>query len=366
MDIIKLRRKVKIQKFRALFDLGKQREKDIYLAILKLAEENDDKITPELIIEKFFKGRPKELGIRIIQNCTIDGIFDDEGNISEVGREALTDNKVFLNEYGAYEFWVTFDTLLPQLILDIKPISVYKKENDDILKVIEEVPNWIKYLENKKIELLNKGKDVVKINQFLPHIEKLRNNLNLSIHFYIAPLDHLEESKLVVTGDLRKNFSEIPQFFFEEVWSSLLGSESSKWDNIKSVLLCNFDDVKDNNSRLNFTIDKIFPNPSILDLGVFDDVTVKNIPIKPVNEKEAIRWANWILEQEIKDYLGEDSFLELCNNIAEKSQFSDFEISFISQRVLAQKFIKRETNGQLKFLEKFWFLQTPIDLKIKI
>lgn len=366
MDIIKLRRKVKIQKFRALFDLGKQREKDIYIALLKLAEENNGIITPELIIEKFFKGRPRELGIRIIQNCKIDGLFDEEGNISEEGREALIDNKVFLNENGAYEFWVTFDPLLPQIILDIKPISVYKKENEAVLKVIEEVPKWIKYLENKKVELLNKNKDVVKVNHFLPHIEKLRNNLNVSIHFSIAPQDHSDESKLVVTGDLRKNFSEIQQYSFEEVWSSLLGRESSSWDQEKSVLLCKFDEVKETNSRINFSIDKTFPSPTILELEKFDDVTVKNIPVKPVNEKEANKWANWILEQEIKDYIDEDSYLELCNNIAMKPQLLDFEISFISQRELAKKFIKRESNGQLKFLEKYWFLQTPLDLKIKI
>ena len=365
MDIIKLRRKIKIQKFRAIIDLGKQREKDIYIAILKLAEENDGIITPVLIIEKFFKGRPRELGIRIIQNCKIDGLFDEEGNISEEGREALTDNKVFLNENGAYEFWVTFDPLLKQTILNIKTISVYKKDNVDILKVIEEVPNWIKYLENKKVELLNKNKDVVKINHFLPHIEQLRNNLKASIHFDIAPQDHLVESKLVVTGDLRKNLSEIPQYSFEEVWSSLLGSESNKWDPIKSVLLCKFDEVKENNSRLNFAIDKTFPSPIILELGKFDDVIVKNISVKPVNENEANKWANWILEQEIKDYIDEDFYLKLCNNIAAKPQFSDFEISFISQKELAKKYIIREANGQLKFLEKFWFLQTPLDLKIK-
>lgn len=364
MDTIKLKRKVEIQRFRAIIDLGRQREKEVYLAILKLAQENEWRITPELIIERFFEGRPIDFAIRIIQNCKIDGLFDDIGNISEEGKIALRENKVFLKESGAYEFWTTLDPLIPQKILDIKPVDVRqmsKKANRGSLQLI---PDWIKKLENQKINLLNKNREIIKIYEFLPQIEKLNNNLNLNIHFEIPPFGITEESKIMVVGDLKKNLSQIPKYTFEEIWLSLLGSKKNRWDSDKSTLLCTFDDVEQEESRLKFLIDQKFSTPQILDLGKFEDLIVRNIPIRPPNELEANKWANWILEHEIKNYIDEDSYEELCINISSKHQFSDFQITFPSQRDLAEKFISRNVEGEVKFSEKFWYLQTPIDLKI--
>ncbi len=365
MDTIKLKRKVEIQRFRAIIDLGRQREKEVYIAILKLAQENEGIITPELIIESFFEGRPIDFAIRIIQNCKIDGLFDDYGHISEEGKVALSENKIFLGENGAYEFWTTLDPLIPQLILDIKLIDVRQMNKKANRGSVEVIPDWIKNLENQKINLLNKNKDVIKIYEFLPQIEVLKNYLNVTVHFHITPLEVSEESKLMVAGDLRKNLTQIPKYSFEEIWFSLLGIEKNKWDPNKSALLYNFEDVKDNNSRMSFSIDKQFQRPDILDLGKFEDVSVRNIPIIPVNEKEANIWANWILEQEINNYTYEESYIEICYGIASKPQFSDFQIAFPSQIELAEKFIRREDNGEIKFLEKFWYLQTPIDLRIK-
>ena len=120
LPIIRLKRKIIIEKFRTILDIGRQNEKQSYLAVLKLAEEKGGRITPEAIIEEFFKGRPILLGERLIQRCIYQGLFDNNGYITDEGKIALEENMVYIKERGAYDIWVTNDPLITQKILDLK------------------------------------------------------------------------------------------------------------------------------------------------------------------------------------------------------------------------------------------------------
>ena len=87
----------------------------------------------------------------------------------------------------------------------------------------------------------------------------------------------------------------------------------------------------DNSSRLSFKITKSFKNPKILDLGTFNNLTVNNIPIIPINNEEANKWAIWILEQKIVDYLDTEDYTNLCSEIIKMKTFEKYEITLPSQ-----------------------------------
>ena len=129
MDLINLKRKVNIEKYRGILELGRQKNKESYLAILKLAEENNNIVKPEDIIERFFKGRPQQLGHRLIKICQINGLLDEKGILTEIGLEALRENKIYLREFGAYDFWITKDPLISQKLINIEGCDIFKKDN---------------------------------------------------------------------------------------------------------------------------------------------------------------------------------------------------------------------------------------------
>ena len=110
MDSINLKRKVKVEKFRGILDIGRQQEKDSYIAVLKLAQEKGDKVEPKDIIDKFFKDRPENLGERLIHRCFIYGLLTEDGQLTEEGKVAIEENKVFLKENGAYNIWTSRDS----------------------------------------------------------------------------------------------------------------------------------------------------------------------------------------------------------------------------------------------------------------
>jgi len=361
MDTIRLKRWVRVSNYAAILDLGKLREKQSFLSILKLAEENDGKITPELIVEKFFKGRPLNLGKRLIQNCRLIDLFDNKNNITEAGLESLKENMIFEKFNGAYTLWTTKDPLIPQIILDIRDIDIFKMRDSSNKGKTELIPLWLKDLEGTKITLLNDKKEQVKVYEFQNLIKRTNNRLNLTLRFNINPNVGAANNQALVTGDLNKVLDEVPKHTYLDIWLDLLGNEKHKWDLSKNVYMCNFEELTDK-ERLNFLINITFKQPKVLDLGSFDDVTVKDIPIYPQNEEDANLWANWILEYRIDTYLNKKEYNDLCQSIKEMSIFSDYNIEFPDQDTLAQLFVYTSVEGEIEYPEKFWYLKTPLDL----
>lgn len=365
METINLKRKVEIEKFRGILDIGRHQKKDSYIAILKLAEENGGKVEAKDIINKFFKERPEHLGERLIYRCFIYGLLTKDGNLTEEGKIAIEENKIFLKENGAYNFWTSRDPLIPQIFLDIKEIDVFKMKEDSKHNEPIQLPIWIKELENKRINLFNKKNEVIKIYEFRDLIKEMENDLDITIHYILSPSNKIEDNKLIITGDLKKNLSILPNYSYEDIWLSLLGSESDRWDNKNKTFLCFFNEI-DAKSRFTFKISKSFKNPEILDLGKFDDLNVNNVPVKPINKEEANKWALWLLEEKINDYLDIEEYKKLCLEIKSMKEFENFDINLPSQEDIAENFLYINEKGETEYLNKYWFIKTPMDLDPKI
>jgi len=365
VDRINLKRKVEIEKFRGILDIGRQQKKESYISILKLAEENGGKVEAKDIINKFFKDRPESLGERLIHRCYLYGLLTEDGQLTGEGKLAIEENKVFLKENGAYNFWTTKDPLIKQILLNLKGISVFRMKERSKVKDLINIPGWIKNLENERITLFNKKNEVVKIYEFRDLVQDMENDLNIKIHYIVSPLDKIEEHKLLITGDLEKGLTELPKYSYEDIWLSLLGKESDRWDKESNAYMCNLDEL-DNSSRLSFNITKSFKNPKILDLGTFNNLRVNNIPIIPINNEEANNWAKWILKQKIIDYLDTEDYSNLCFEIIKMKAFEKFEISLPAQEEMTKFFLKESEEGDIEFMEKYWYLKSPLELEPKI
>ncbi len=365
MDPINLKRKVEIEEFRGILDIGRQQKKESYISILKLAEENGGKVEATDIVNKFFKGRPKSLGVQLIHRCYLNGLLTEEGQLTEEGKLAIEENKVYIKENGAYSFWTTRDSLIPQILLNVKEIDVNQMKNGLKAKELVNIPEWIKNLENEKRTLFNHKNEVIKIYEFQDLVQEMENQLKITVHYIVSPSDKIEEHKLLITGDLKKELTTLPEYSYEDIWLSLLGKDSHRWDRERSAYRCRLDEL-DHGSRLSFTISKSFKNPKFLDLGTFDDVEVNNIPIIPLNNQEANKWAIWILEERITDYLDSESYMSLCSDIIKIGSFDAYEISLPTQVEMANIFMITHEQGDIEFMEKYWYLKSPLELEPEI
>ena len=364
-DSINLKRKIEVEKFRGILDIGKQQKKESYISILKLAEENGDKVEAKDIINKFFEDRPESLGERLIHRCSLYGLLTEDGRLTEEGKTAIEENKVFLKENGAYSFWTTKDPLIKQILLNVEDINLFTMKKGNKIKEMINIPEWIKNLENERITLFNKKNEVIKIYEFRDLVQEMENDLNITIYYIVSPSDKIEEHKLLITGDLEKGLTELPKYSYEDIWLSLLRKESDRWDKESNAYMCKLDEL-DDNSRSSFKITRSFKNPEILDLGIFNDLTVNNIPIIPINNEEANKWAIWILEQKINDYLGTEDYSELCSKIIKMKAFEKYEISLPTQEEMAKRFTIGSRGEDIEFMEKFWYLKSPLELEPKI
>lgn len=365
LDSINLKRKIEIEKFRGILDVGKQQKKESYISILKIAEENGGKVEAKDIINKFFKERPESLGERLIHRCYLYGLLTEDGRLTEEGKSAIEENKVFLKENGAYNFWTTKDPLIKQILLNVEDINLFHMKKGNTIKELINIPEWIKNLENERITLFNKKNEIIKIYEFRDLVQEMENDLNTMIYYIVSPSDKIEEHKLLITGDLKKELIELPKYSYEDIWLSLLEKESDRWDIESNAYMCKLDEL-DKSSRLSFKITKSFKNPEILDLGIFNNLTVNNIPIIPINNEEANNWAIWILEQKIIDYLGAEDYSKLCSEIIRMKPFKQFEISLPAQEEMAKSFVKESEEGDIEFMEKYWYLKSPLELEPKI
>ena len=358
LPIITLKRRVKVEKYRGVLDIGRQNEKQSYLAVLKLAEENEGRITAQAIIEQFFKDRPLLLGERLILRCIYQGLFDDKGYITEEGKLALMENMVYVKERGAYDFWVTKDPLVPQKIIDLS--SVYIDDNRGSKNLLT-LPDWIKNYEGVKISLFSHNNEIIKIYNFEEKIQKMKNDMSITINYIIHPPENQEKSKLFLSGDINAQFTEMQPYPYDYIWYLLLGENQHRWDKSSESYKCHFNEVSDYSHGI-FLMEKKFIEPKIDKLGSFNDIVIKNIAIKPINNEEANIWANWILEKKITDYLSNYDFEAVCNKIKSLKEFEDYAISFDSQNIFAKRFLKKSKDNEIEVLPGFWYLQAPLDL----
>jgi len=189
----------------------------------------------------------------------------------------------------------------------------------------------------------------------------MKNDMSLTINYMIHPPENQEKSKLFLSGDINTQFSELPKFSYNHIWFLLLGYNQNRWDKSSESYKCHFNEL-DDYSHQNFLMEKKFLGPEIDKLGIFNNVVIKDIAIKPINNEEANIWANWFLEKKITDYLSNHDFESVCNEIKALKEFEDYSITFDSQNILAKRFLKRSEDSEIKLLPGFWYLQAPLDL----
>ncbi len=348
MDLV-LKREVKVEVYQVIMQIGRQKQREDILAVLKLAEDLNKPLKPQDICNYLLIDRPESMGEAILLRCKDLDLLDDNFNLTEMGRKALRESKIFLKEESCYNLYITRDPIHLDKFLHLKTISPrseemraytylknneYDEKNANLSREIIKTPQFIIELKNKVFINSNKKIIIYDVGKNAKYLETFEKE---NLYLIIKIKDIFNNSKLsVYLSNFRSGELEnIPSIDPLKIWLSLLGDKSDKWDSF---------------------------NPEIPGLGKFESIKIPDIPIIPDSYEDAEKWAEWYLIYQINEYISEKQYEELKTRIKSLPIFKEFKIEFPTLNELAKNILEYYYEENKVYLDKYWYIQTPLDL----
>ncbi len=360
---IRLIRTVEVQKFKAILDLGLKEKRTDIIAILKIANSHGDRLSEDIICKEFIFRENKVMASRILKRCRELRLIDDNFRLTKDGVQAREEDMVYRPYTGAYHVWATKDPLFPQKIikLDIADEKIKLKDeikgnyqSDSQAKKIDDLPEYLGDVTGLlEICLFDAEKSRVRIESIEKKIEPLPESVPLEVELMV------DENKTVIeTRGLCQDTRQISTFpDFKAVWRCIAGNRYDDWSQVDQSFRIDFSAL-DEEGKVSFLKEFKFQKTSIPDFGEFSIVPFEKFKIKPKTQEDANAWANWLLENQIKEYVFPNSYKRYCSEI--KKLFLDFDITFQSRIELVEKFKKQMQKEELS--PDFWFVEAPEDL----
>ncbi len=363
MEII-LNKNITVKKFKALIDIGIKEKRTDIVALLMIAKSHNDTLSEKIIYDEFIFRENKAMANRILQRCQDLGLIDENLKITDDGINAREEGMIYRSYTGTYYVWASEDPLLPQKILNIEIIEekinfkneILRQRNTEegtIEKNIESLPEWLQDIKQiKNIKLLDKNKREIRIESIQEKIEPNFVSEKLKAQIYLTA-----ESKLIKFNGLFKDERELSIFpDIRSVWKQLLGDRYSLWDREEQALKISFKESKER-ELLSFTKVLSFISPKIENFGVFNDFSLE-IKLKPQSNTDAELWGNWLLENQIKEYMFPGVFEKYKEEINKK--FVGYNIALQDLDDLSKKVVDNVFVNEIPI--DFWFVQAPIDI----
>ena len=375
IDFLVLTRKVKVEKYEVLMEIGRQQRMEELHAVLMLAKQKGDKVTAANICDELLLGKPESVGKAIIDRCCYFDLLEHNGALTSQGDEALRTQKIFVPEKARYMIWYTEDPLISQRLLHLEAVkepsahdelyAMNKKnmESKEAEKeVSENVTEKLGFLKRKTFDLMGStgGRTTILklsengITRKLVPEDDLRVTLRINI---ILKTLHLS---------LEGKFNYIlmpPSINFEKAWIDALGPQAKFWkkSRIPPALNVSFKGLNENElSSFRKTVQLV--KPKVDPYESFDDTSVDAVPIIPASLEDAAQWAKRLLKNSISTYLNSEKYQELVNSC--KSKFPDFENLELPTREELVHEMSKEMTSDDRLPPHYWYLQAPIDLQV--
>ena len=371
---IALDRNVEIVCLDVLMDISKKSDKRADLvAVAKRAKELKGKITPEAVCTDLIN-RPDatSAGERILIRCQDIGILDGKYRLTEDGIRAAKEESVFIPERGVYRIWCTEDSLVSQKFLRYEQkddgalwthfsrVSPKKAKGSPKKKgKIDKTPKWVQDLSGKELQVYGTD-EVVRIENVEDKCRTVTGSspslaVKLSVEQFESPQVNLSSEKWKVDSVI-----DAPKLSFDDIWNNLLQQTGYKvryW--VSNFLELNYDDLSDPEKR-SFFRDIVINKPAIKKFDTFKKTRLERIPISPRTKKDADKWAGFLFENSLNEYLSRDGYQSKFDAVKQNPAFYRFSDQLIlpKQQALSEKV--RKENELLP--REFWYLQAPLDL----
>ena len=389
---INLKREIKYKTYLVQADIGVQKPAGLFALVAELAMINSKLLTEDLIVNEFAFSIP--MAKRVIQRCLfkhlIEETEDDTYRLTTLGEDTAKGKLIYEKESGEYRLFITDDPLIPQCVLTIQRIDksyhINKRRNIQMEKL--EIPleniifqNFIS--EKNEIETSFINSDKILIEKCYENIHQERNpNLGFSISCIATPLeiDFRIDSSYRIEGNIgQKDLTLInydSEFTFPLILSNLLKKKRqfSNWDEENKFLRVPFN--LQSNRTINykqFYEKLVFEMPTIENFGEFKKTSFK-IPTAPKNSDECLKWEKYLLLESINEIYFNKQYVKLKKNCEElMERKAKISVDLPDQNDLVNNLKKQFEIIELKTQkitygprsDKYWFLQTGLDLEIE-
>lgn len=386
-----LSRRVDVESYVAIAEIGVPSKREEILAVLKLAAELGGIIKAEDVNTKLL-GRPPESphGQRILMLIESFGLLEVTGNrengpymLTDAGRDNLQKGEVMVPEEGSYLLFATKDPLFKEPLLRIErtpPVEkrealAYfggRKEAQAQTQESESVerPDYLdRYA---KGYLLRQGSDAnrqVQVNSISERVARSSSKLDVEVTLELEP--NSQPKMRVRTANSRQDNKEVYvetnfDLGYVEALQAIVGEEGQLEEaEAGPILLVPWSRVSPIEAeRFKKEIDA--KNPTIGDFGRFSRVKLV-LPILPRSERDAVSWASHLLRKAVTTYVDESGYDKMRPEVA--SRFGQkYDPDPLSKRLLGYDDILREVTDERragKTPELFWYLVAPKDLNMR-
>ncbi|MHA1428463.1 MAG: hypothetical protein ACTSQI_20965, partial [Candidatus Helarchaeota archaeon] len=353
--IISLKRTVTLELWQVLATIGTLQENNTILAILKLIEQYGY-VSKEIILDQLLNESWELVAERLLEICKDEGYIDEHGKLTQSGEWSLKNNKVFEQDIGPYLLICIDDVLINQNIIGIQPLSVETwnafraktfqlREKGALNLGTKDIPEYILDINPDRIlesyvvtptdkgELLNEvkiyriGEKGIKIEDFNPETEIYLNfdleqgtttvSFSKNIELFKEEYDKQTKKRFRVPDKTIRLEGSIPiDLDCYEIWGALCYNNQKTlfndddYDRI-GVSIHDLDAAALKTFRTSIKFDKC----QFDQIGNFDSVLLKNVPIRPIDDENAQEWFEWLLADGIGTYMSHDKFKDYAYKI---------------------------------------------------
>ncbi len=384
---IELKRTVEVESYRVVGDIGRAQRQPHLLAVLRLASEGDGHVSAKQISSALLGDRPKSVGQRLLNLCTIYRLIDG-GELTKAGWEALETSQVFIPERGVWTIRVVCDPLIPNRVIECKPYNeppahadALNHASDD--RIFGDLPDILAGLIGDScVPVGNRNSDALFFERFESKCEVLEEKYSLQLSL---TLDSAQRTFLSLEGPLSGSSLDVrldpPELSHEKVGLSLLDSEGllEDWDMDRSRLAKKFNEVPSSSSRKSFAITQTFSSPKIEsvsfngsrqsisvdlpELGEFDSTEVDEVPVMPAGQEDADQWARWLLQRGIDGYISSTEYTRRTQSLGEDFTAFGFSPDLPTADELAHELAANPTDEPHP--AQYWYLQAPLDWQLE-
>lgn len=366
---IQLERDIKVQCYRFIGEVARAGKRSELMAILRRADERGGQGTGprDIAYHLLFDGQSREVVAKRLLQIAEDYrlLKRPEGRhgyvLTDSGRAALESGEVFIPEAGSWTVWVSDDPLLDYPVLRVEPWrepSAYDEVRGKAKqekRELEELPDWLKKCIGQAGKPAASEGNALRLDRLESKGEKIEANCQLRMIWDVSA----GRLRLKGSCDQQSVGTELqaPRLAVGEVWQQLLEQQGlwDSWNQEMPGLRVGFAETEPSEREPMQRVLRI-PQPSLHGLGRFKAVDVAQVPLLAATFEDAEAWAEWRLQERVRDYATSERFATWQQQAGEP--FAEFVPHLPQRAELAQAVLDDEPE---RLTAKDWYLLAAED-----
>lgn len=320
-DII-LQRELDLECWHVLGQVAKGEKRMELMPVLMRVKQQGKTDARDIAEHLFFESEARRVvASRVLYIAQTLGLLEEQDKyfvLTADGETAIDTEQVFVPEDGVWTVWASNDPLLDGAILRVdvwrEPSSIEenRKKGKDAEKKrpMKYLPHWLRgSVGLVTTPAANADGGAIRVDGFQDKGESIAYESTLKLRWNVSA------STLQLVGSLNgrdvNTALPAPNLSVADVWQQLLEGEElwSQWDQSYEALRVDFEST-DPSTREAMTCDLDFAKPQIRGFGDFVLCTVASVARRADTALDAQLWAQWRLQERIRDYATAQRFAQ--------------------------------------------------------